>query len=353
MSLPHVLVLYTGGTFGMDLQKGRGKKDSPVLAIPRLSPEVLKKRLHDRIPELQHLAHCDFDILLNRDSAHLGPDEWLLFAKKIQDSWKNYDGVVLLHGTDTIAYTASALSFLLRPCLRPVVITGAQRPLSELRTDARNNLISAIEIAAHGPRKTVNQVTVFFGDKLFQGNRVRKKSASDFAAFESPLYPPLAVVGTTIRYSENLPVKIQNLPRLNPSFSRKILVSHVTPAFPATLVTSDWLDRLHALILVIFQSGTGPTHEASFLTLLRTARKKGLPVILVTEGSSQPPNSESFHLNYAAGKELLAEGCFWAGSMTLEAVYVKTALLLAQTKDIKKFSLLWKKDLAGEGAPHS
>jgi len=335
----------------MELKVEKGNRKNPLLAVSPLSPASLKKRLQNQIPELQNLAQCDFDILFNRDSAHIGPDEWLLIAKKIQDHWKHYDGIVLLHGTDTLAYTASALSFLLRPCLKPIVITGAQRPLSVLRTDARTNLISAVEIAAHGPRKIVGQVTVFFGDKLFQGNRVRKKSASDFAAFESPLFPPLAVVGTTIRYSETYQLPNQKFPRLKPSFSHQVLVVHVTPAFAARILQLDGLDHLHALILVIFHSGTAPTHHSDFLKLLRSAQQKQIPVILVTEGSTQPPNSESFQLNYAAGRELLKEGCLWGGSMTLESVYVKASLLLAQSRHLKKFTALWLKNLAGEGAP--
>lgn len=351
MALPRVLIFYTGGTFGMDVQKRGAKKDSSLIAVPQLSPESLEKRLHDQVPELQKLAQCDVEILFNRDSAHIGPDEWLLMSQRIQASWKKYTGIVLLHGTDTLSYTASALSFLLRPCLKPVIITGAQRPLSALRTDARTNLISAVEVAAHGPKIAVNQVTVLFGDKLFQGNRVRKKSASDFAAFESPVASPVAVVGTTIRYSKQIQSKISKLPILKAAFSQQIMVAHVTPAFPAQSLLSGCLEQLRALIFVIFHSGTAPTHNPAFLQLLRAAKNKKIPIILVTESSSQPPNSESFRLNYAAGRELLSEGCFWAGSMTLESVYVKTSLILAQSKTLKNFSLLWHKDLAGEGAP--
>src|SRR5262245_36761578 len=120
-----VLLLYTGGTFGMEIPAGRG---APIL-IPKLSPAALRARLQERVPELASIADCEIKILLNRDSAHVGPEEWRKFADFIRKNWKRYDGVVLLHGTDTLSYTASALSFLLRPCLRPVVLTGAQRPL--------------------------------------------------------------------------------------------------------------------------------------------------------------------------------------------------------------------------------
>ncbi len=346
MKKPNVLILYTGGTFGMNVQKG-STQNALLLGIPLLSAAQLRKRLHDQVPELQHIAHCHVEILLNRDSAHIGPEEWLLIARKIQTNWKKYSGVVLLHGTDTLTYTASALSFLLRPCLKPVIITGAQRPLSALRTDARTNLISAVEIAANGPRLVVNQVTVVFGSQLFQGNRIRKKSAVDFAAFESPHFPPLAVIGTTIRYS-NQPLMISRYPHLVPIFDKKVMIVHITPGFPAEILAKSFLNDLHGFILVAFHSGTAPTHSQNFLEFLRLAKRRQIPVIIVTEGSTQPPSSKKIKIRYAAGNDLISEGCFGAGAMTPECAFIKTSLLLGQTKKLSEFSKLWTQNLAGE-----
>lgn len=350
MRLPKVLILYTGGTFGMDdLQERKGS--SKPLSPSNLSPAALQARLKERVPELAGLAHCDIDILLNRDSAHIGPDEWLLFARHIQSKWKQYDGIVLLHGTDTLPYTASALSFLLRPCLKPVVITGAQRPLAALRTDARRNLISAVEIAARGPRPLVQQVSVFFDDYLFQGNRTRKRSASEFAAFESPKAPPLAQVGTRINYNEtNSRPWLVNA--LKPSFSSDIAVFHVTPGFPSRVVEA-MLPQLSGLLLDVFPSGTAPTHDPDFIRLLRTARKNQTPIVVVTEGVEIP---QAGHLKkkdafaYAAGRKLIEEGCFWAGTMTLECAFVKASLLLGQPDPLAALKKYWTKDLANEGS---
>jgi L-asparaginase len=225
---PKVLIIYTGGTFGMD-----GASPRHSLTTSDLKPSVLARNLRDRVPEIQELAECDVEIVLNRDSAHVGSQEWILFADQIRERWRSYDGVVLLHGTDTMAYTASALSFLLRPCLKPVIITGAQRPLSAIRTDARRNLISAVEIAARGPRGLVSQVCVFFDNELFQGNRVRKRSASAFGAFESPQAQAIATVGTDIRYRTGSHRVGSGGPRLKPIFNRNVAVLHVTPGFPA------------------------------------------------------------------------------------------------------------------------
>jgi L-asparaginase len=376
MKIPRVLILYTGGTFGMEILEDRHKTrlkkrknplsaSSITLAVPSLSSDLLKRRFCNLVPELVRLAHCDVKIVLNRDSSHIGSEEWLLFAKTIRREWNHYDGIVLLHGTDTLAYTASALSMLLRPCLKPIVITGAQRPLSALRTDARTNLISAVEIAAHGPRDLVNQVTVFFGDKLFQGNRVRKKSAADYSAFESPHFPPLAIVGTTIRYSDSLRGNLKSYfskIELADQFSKKVLTIHVTPAFPSQAMSQSLLSGLDGIVLVVFHSGTGPTYDPSFIEFLNKAKEKKIHITLATETSTQPLNglTARVHSNsqttvqYAAGQELLSMGCFWAGNMTLECAFVKTSLLLGQSKDprsrdLNRFSKLWQQELANEG----
>lgn len=329
--LPRVLILYTGGTFGME----------QGLSLPDLSAGSLRDRLQARVPELKDLARCEIDIVLNCDSAHLGPDEWMLLARRVREKWRRFDGVVILHGTDTLAYSASALSFLLRPCLRPVVLTGAQRPLSALRTDARRNLISAVDIAAHGPRETVRQVSIFFDEVLLQGNRARKRSASEFAAFESPQAPPLAVVGTSIRYAPAR-ARARRSPALEPAFNRNVAMLQVTPGFPSASVARGLLPGLDGLVLIVFPSVTAPTHDPAFLGLLREARRRGVPVVIATESAgAEPPG-------YAAGRALFEEGCLWAGAMTPECAYVRTQLLLGQRGGAAAFARRWKADYAGE-----
>lgn len=356
-----VLVIYTGGTFGMDVQmdvrpRAPGRSAKRVLSMTQLKPAELARRLKDRVPELESLAKCDVEIVLNCDSAHIGPSEWCLLADRIQAKWERYDGVVLLHGTDTMAYTASALSFLLRPCLRPVVLTGAQQPLSALRTDARRNLISAVEIAAHGPREQVGQVSVFFDSHLFQGNRVRKRSASEFGAFESPQAAPLAVVGTTIRYAQSRRGQVggksraQDRARLLPDFSRGVALVHLTPGLPARSLRELWLPKLSALVCVAFASGTAPTQDPEFVELLREARRREIPVVITTEGASEGGAGAGLTSlrTYEAGRTLLDEGAYWAGSMTPECAYVKAAWILAQPGGSRRFGSLWKRRFANE-----
>ena len=337
---PKILILYTGGTFGMSLEPSR---KGSRLVVPRLSSAALKRSFQKRVPELNEIAHCDVDVMMNCDSAHIGPEDWCAMAERIRTHWKKYDGIVILHGTDTLAYTASALSFLLRPCHKPVILTGAQRPLAALRSDARRNLVSAVEIASSGPRPIVNGVSVFFDDKLFQGNRVHKRSATEYHAFESPHSEPLAIVGTEIRY--HVPAKRQHSTiSLKPHFNDKVALIHVTPGFPAKAFADHLLPQLDAVVLNVFPSGTAPTHDREFIEFLRKARKRKLPVVVVAEGGTDgDPDT------YEAGRKLLAEGCTWAGGMTTECSFVKAALLLGQPEGKRRFSALWKQQFSDEG----
>ena len=330
----------------MDPAEGSG---SAPLEPPRLSPEVLKKRFVSLMPELPRIADCEVEVVFNRDSAHVGPEDWLDLARRIQKRWKKFDGVVILHGTDTLAFTASALSMLLRPCLKPVVITGAQRPLAELRSDARRNLVSAVEIAAAGAAGPRRQVSVFFDDRLLQGNRARKRSATDFRGFESPKVAPLAVVGASIRYlNPGKKAQISAI-RLRPAFAAGVAVLHLTPGFPARAIREGLLAEIKGLVLVVFPSGTAPTQDSELIELLRAARAKKIPVIAVSEGVTDNPAESDRPLLYSAGKTLLDEGLYWAGRMTPECAYIKTALILGQSGGARNFARLWKTELASEG----
>jgi L-asparaginase len=322
--------------------------DAGSLTIPKLSPAALKRRLLERVPELGELASCQVEILMNRDSAHVAAAEWVKIARHIRSRWSRYDGVVVLHGTDTLAYTASALSFLLRPCLKPVVLTGAQRPLAALRSDARRNLISAVEIAASRKPGRLAQVSVFFNDLLFQGNRVRKRSAVDYSGFESPKAPTLARVGAQIQFDPRAFRTTQASPRLK-EFSPRVAMLQLTPGLPARAIREQLLPELDGLVLVAFPSGTAPTHDPEFLGLLAEARSLEIPVVVATEGIGVTGSE------YRAGKEMLALGCLWSGAMTPECAYVKAAWILGQFSGGQKksraaqFKKWWEKEIAFEG----
>ncbi len=329
--------------------------DADSLTIPKLSPEALRLRLLSRVPELADMARCQVEIVMNRDSAHVGPAEWVTLARYIRERWNRFDGMVVLHGTDTLAYTASALSFLLRPCRVPVVLTGAQRPLSAIRSDARRNLISAVEMAATVTQnKRLGQVAVFFNDLLFQGNRVRKRSAVDFSGFESPKAPVLARVGAQVHWDSRAFVAIGAAPRLEDSFSSRVAMLQVSPGMPSRILREKLLPELDGLVLVAFPSGTAPTHDPEFLALLAEARSKEIAVVVATEGVGVSGSE------YRAGKQMLELGALWSGAMTPECAYVKALWILGQSdlargsgqKRLNRFKKLWERELAWEGVSH-
>ena len=321
MKMKKILIIYTGGTFGM----------SENLEIPDLSSGELKKRLEAAIPEMKQMARCSVEILFNTDSCQMGIPHWLEMAELIRKRAAGYDGAVILHGTDTLAYTASALSFLLAPAPFPVVITGAQKPLSTLRNDARSNFLTALEVAAGAPGKLQNRVLVAFHDELFLGSRVRKKSAIRFSAFESPRFPVLARVGSTIQYT-NVLSHLPSLPGKNApknfKFSKKsnqasILKTEVTPEFPGSFFTPESLLKLDAILLTLYTSGTAPTEVRGFTEFLKAARRSALPVFAITEREDAPLDLAS----YPAGRSLLKEGVLWCKDLTPESAFVKAQIL--------------------------
>lgn len=352
--LPQVLIIYTGGTFGMEPSQKGSKLGFELADLSQVGEKELTQRFLERVPELAGVARIQVLVLMNRDSAHMGSSEWVQLAEAIRKRGPRFAGVVVLHGTDTLAYTASALSFLLQPSRRPVVLTGAMRPLAMLRTDARRNLISAVEIAATAGRRGLNEVMVFFDDRLMRGNRVRKRSATEFRAFESPRFPPLAMVGTGLEYTPEIdrPGSGVRLPRLKPSFSSRVAWVHASPSAPWRLYTQLLGQELEGVLIEVFASGTAPTSDQEFVHFLRRARELGIPVVVVSPGANSRSESgvapRVDPSGYAAGRAWLEEGAIWAGEMTPECAYVKLCLLLGQGIQSGKLPGLFKRDWAGE-----
>jgi L-asparaginase len=317
--LKNILIVYTGGTFGM----------SPGLTFETLNAAGLQRSLFEQVPELRQLAQCTVQVLFQMDSCQFGAEHWLKLAEHLRREQNHYDGIVVLHGTDTLAYSAAALSYLLSPTRVPIVITGAQKPLSTLRNDARTNLISAIEVASHAPASLQNRVMVAFHDELFLGSRVRKKSALDFGAFESPRFPKLASIGSQIQYHEivrqlpRLPranLLARHLPKLKRARCPQILRTEVTPVFPGEfLIDSARAGGLDAVLLTLYTSGTAPTAHESFRKFLDGAREIGLPIYAITEREDAAIKLTS----YPSGKELVQAGVEWCANLTPEAAFVK------------------------------
>jgi len=334
---PKILVLYTGGTFGM--QKHPNKKS--LYQVPKLNSKKLKKNLIKNIPELEKIAHCDVKIVFNRDSSHIGPEHWIKLSQVIRKNWSRYQGIVLLHGTDTLAYTSSALSYLLPKPKVPIIITGAQRPLSEVRSDARQNFISSVEIASTAQRPYACEVMVYFHDRLMLGRKTRKKSVISFDAFESTRYPVLAYTGRSIEYTNTFFSKRKKTNfKWKDSFKGKVAICTITPHFPVEIYQEDhFLKNIDALILSVFPSGTSPTHRPEFCEWVKKIKNLKIPMIIVTDhfvGGRE-------HIAYESASFLLKQGGLWAGMLTPECAFVKASFILGQKQGLKNFFKLWKK----------
>ncbi len=308
-------LMYTGGTLGM-VRRPDGA----------LEPAGIQGLL-DQIPELNLVAKTDnYTLEPPRDSVDLGPADWIRMARHIGEHYNDYDGFVILHGTDTMVYTAAALSFLLEGLDKPVILTGAQLPIGEVRNDARNNLLTAVELAACGHPQTA-EVGIYFNDRLLRGNRAIKRSVFAFDAFESPNCPPLARVGTGIQFPatpERLhrPGSFSVHQQLNDQVALVKLVPGLAPDLLAYLVDAP----IRGLVLETFGSGNVPATPGLVDVLAQAIAQRDLLVVAITQ---QQQGSVQLRA-YAAGRRLLDAGVVSGFDMTSHTALVKLMFLLGQ-----------------------
>ena len=250
-----------------------------------------------------------------------------------------FDGAVVTHGTDTLAYTASALSFLLPGLDRPVVMTGSQRPLKEVRTDARLNLIDAVTSALRGPP----EVTVCFDSKLYRGNRTLKAAVADYDAFESPNFPLLGTLGVTARFEKGLPPRrLRLVDRLDPRVFLLKVFPGLDPGLPLAL-----LGRTRGLVVEAYGAGNVPVDDAggrSLRPVFREARRRGVAVVVVSQA---PRNAVDLSL-YEGGSAALAEGAIGGGDMTSVAAVTKLMHVLGVHRSITAIRRAMERVVAGE-----
>ncbi len=333
-SAKSVLIIYTGGTIGM---KKTEKGYSPVSGYFK---EILGKIRDLSSPNMPRYDFLETTPLL--DSSNMSVKEWNKIAGIIYDAYDSYDGFVVLHGTDTMAYTASALSFMLEGLNKPVVLTGSQIPLCEVRSDGEDNLTASMIIAAEGK---VREVCLAFGGKLMRGNRVMKMSADGFNAFYSPNYPLLAEIGITIKYNASAILK--------PSSSRLVLcpfeeipigVLKVFPGMQFGLFEEIMTEKLSAIVIETFGAGNVPDGGGDLLPVISRAFDAGA-VIAVT---SQCPKGAVDIGAYEAGAGLKSAGAVSGYDMTTEAAVAKLYYLFSKykSKDIVKRKM--EESLVGE-----
>jgi len=310
-----VLVIYTGGTIGM-LPSEQGYV--PVAGFHNR----LLEQLGAAVEQLPEYDLMELDCLI--DSANLVPDDWRRIALLLERMWTGYDGFVVLHGTDTMAYTASALSFMLLGCDKPVILTGSQIPLAQLRNDALDNLITALMLAAGGE---IAEVCLYFNGRLLRGNRARKVRSTGFDAFDSPNCPWLGQVGIDIDLRHDLLLP-PGTPRFRiPRFDPAAVVSLMLyPGMPARLVEAALADgRVRGLVLQTYGVGNPPDANRELIEVLAHAYARGVAVLNITQCHQGAVNQGA----YATGATLNGIGVIPGSDLTPEAAFAKLHLLLA------------------------
>ena len=329
-----ICILYTGGTIGMTRTEDGYAPVADYLATALSRIEDLYR---DSMP---HWDLIEMNPLL--DSANMAVEDWNRIARTIGENYHAYDGFVILHGTDTMAYTASALSFMLENLDKPVVLTGSQIPLCELRSDGRDNLITSLLIAAQGK---VREVCLYFGGRLLRGNRATKYSADGMLAFRSPNAPYLAEAGIEVRYSEPLLRKPEGGTFRVQTFSQvPIGVIKVFPGIQFDIFESIMTERLKGIVVETFGAGNIPGNGKALLPIIKKAVVNGTVLTVC----SQCPEGTVTLGAYAASAALKEAGAVSGYDMTTEAAVAKLYYLFSCGYDAETVKTKMETDLRGE-----
>lgn len=332
--MSRILIIHTGGTIGMTRTAEGYMPDGEYFKNAIFHMDSLKA---EGMPEWEFL---EIDPLL--DSSRMSVKEWNKIGKLIADHYDSFDGFVILHGTDTMAYTASALSFMLKGLKKPVILTGSQIPLCEVRSDGRDNLITSILIAGEGK---VREVCIYFGGLLLRGNRSTKYSAMGMQAFESPNYPILATAGISVQYNEAAFLKgSEEGFSFIPFEDVPIGMIKIFPGFRFDLFESLLTKKLKGVVIETFGSGNVPDDNGVLIPLLQKAKENGVVIAVC----SQCPQATVDMSAYEAGSALRKAGAVSGRDMTSEAAVTKLYYLFNVCSDAKQIKKLMEEDLRGE-----
>ena len=336
-----VLLIYTGGTIGMIENAETG-------ALESFDFEQLQKH----VPELEQFGFTidsyQFDPPM--DSSDMEPEAWRKLARIISEEYDRYNGFVILHGTDTMAYTASVLSFMLEGLNKPVILTGSQLPIGVLRTDGKENLMTSIEIASAVNTEgapLVSEVCIFFENHLMRGNRTTKMNAENFNAFRSFNYPVLAEAGIHIKYNIAAPTKrTDKTKRVTPHYllDTNLAVLKLFPGIHENVVAATLsIDGLRAVVLETYGSGNAPRKDW-FIRLLREASERGIVIVNITQCKAGMVEMD----RYETGHQLLQAGVISGYDSTTESAVTKLMFLVGHEYSPQEIRQRMSQSIAGE-----
>lgn len=337
-----VYIVYTGGTIGMKKNSGgafgpeRGYLESLMAQNPLFrSSDLPRYRINEYSPLL--------------DSSNMRPENWMRIARDIKEQYHRYDGFIVLHGTDTMAYTASALPFMLPGLQKPVVVTGSQVPLCETRTDAVGNLITSLLLASGA--YSITEVVLCFGSKILRGCRASKLYGESFEAFDSPNFPALGTVGIDIKVNTQLmrpgsQGHTYEL-RLQPMGEPVVAALRLFPGISARVLTNILKSPLKGLVLEAYGAGNGPDRDGEILEVIGEACERGVVIIACTQCLTGTVNLSL----YQTGSALAQAGVISGLDMTSEAALAKLYSLFSRLGDPGEIRELMQQDLHGELTP--
>lgn len=332
----NIFIIYTGGTIGM-------VKDETGTFVP-FDFELIKRNLPD-------LSRLDYKLTVHSfepiiDSSNMKPEIWIEMAQIIKDNYASYDGFVILHGSDTMAFTASVLSFMLEGLQKPVILSGSQLPIGEIRTDARENMMTALEIASakQDGVSIIQEVCILFDNKLFRGNRSFKYNSAKFEAFRSPNYPVLVEAGIHLKY--NTDALLNNIDKefiLHTKLDNRVAVLKLFPGISAQTIKSVLDSDVRSIVMETFGSGNTTT-DSWFLDLLKGAIEQGKNILNISQckvGSVELGR-------YETSQGLKAIGVLNGYDLTFEAAVTKLMYLQGELEDQKEVAYWAEKDIRGE-----
>ncbi|MBI5753968.1 asparaginase [Candidatus Peregrinibacteria bacterium] len=330
MRRPKICLLFCGGTIGMvkNAKTGAMQPASNVSEIIQIFPEI------------QKYMQLDFKMIVNIDSSDMSPQIWTKLATAIHQLYDKYDGFVVAHGTDTMAYTASALSYALQNLSKPIVFTGSLIPLNEIGSDGRNNLTYACLTAT----QDIAEICIVIGNRIIRANRAKKYHESIVAVFHSPNFPYLGELGRPIMLNEWRKKRRKRALKFAPKFDSNISVLKIFPGFDPYIIENVLRRNAHGLILESFGPGNVPIQDNSLIPNIEKAIKAGIPVIIANQMEKGVTNLTA----YQGGYQALKAGAISSRDMTIEATVTKLMWALGHTRKIPEIAKIMDTDLAGE-----